>query len=119
MEAVHAGCSTVLRTGCSKKDQAGCSKVSLADCSSLDLSVHSTFLRGCYSREDNEVAPVVDPMAQRGEVGQTRVVYLGESDREIRAHAVHPRQDPALQTQLRRTPKNQPEAAEIYHRLLV
>lgn len=57
MEAVHAGCSMVLRTGCSKKDQAGCSKVSLADCSSLDLSVRSTFLHGCYSREDNEVVP--------------------------------------------------------------
>lgn len=82
------------------KDQAGCSKVSLADCSSLDLSVRSTFLRGCYSREDSEVVPVADPTAQQGEVGQTRVVYLGESDHEIQAHVVHLRQDPALQTQL-------------------
>lgn len=57
MEAVRAGCSTVLQTGCSKKDRAGCSKASLAGCSSLDLSVHSTFLRGCYSREDSEVVP--------------------------------------------------------------
>lgn len=57
MEAVHAGCSTVLQTGCSKKDQAGCSKASLAGCSSLDLFVHSTFLHGCYSMEDSEVVP--------------------------------------------------------------
>lgn len=57
MEAVRAGCSRVLQTGCSRKDQAGCSKVFLAGCSSLDLSARSTFLRGCYSREDSEVVP--------------------------------------------------------------
>lgn len=100
MEVVHAGCSTGLQTGCSKKDRAGCSKVSLADCSSLDLSARSTFLHGCYSTEDNEVVPVVDPMVQQGEADQTRVVYLEESDHEILGHVVPQRQDPALQTLL-------------------
>lgn len=119
MEVVHAGCSTVLQTGCSKKDQAGCSKASLADCSSLDLSVRSTFLHGCYSTEDNEVVPVVDPTVQQDEAGQTTEVYLEESDHEIQGHVVHQRQDPAPQTLLCHTLKNQPEAAEIYHHLLV
>lgn len=48
--------------------------------------------------------PVVDPMVQQGEVGQTRVVYLEESDHEIQGHVVHQRPDPALQTLLCHTP---------------
>lgn len=101
------------------KDRAGCSKASLADCSSLDLSVHSTFLHGCYSTEDSEVVPVVDPTVQQDEAGQTTGVYLEESDHEIQGHVVHQRPDPAPQTLLCHTLKNQLEAAEIYHHLLV
>lgn len=56
-------------------------------------------------------------MVQQGEVGQTMVVYLEESDREIQGHEVHQRQDPALQTLLRHTLKNHLWASEIYHHL--
>lgn len=61
--------------------------------------------------------PVVDPTVQQDEAGQTTEVYLEESDHEIQGHVVHQRQDPAPQTLLCHTLKNQPEAAEIYHHL--
>lgn len=116
-EAAHAGYSMVLQTGCSKKDLAGYSKGSPAGYSILSLFVHSTFLRGCYSMEDSVVGPVVDPKVQQDEAGQTRVVYLEESDHEAQGHVVQKLQDLAPQSLLYHILKNQLEEAVICHHL--
>lgn len=62
--------------------------------------------------------PVVDPKVQQDEAGQTRVVYLEESDHEAQGHVVQQLQDLAPPPLLHHTLQNQPEEAETCHHLL-